>query len=390
MTKMKFETAAQTAERLGVNIRTIQKWAKNGNLKGAEKCGRDWMIPADAVFGQSVAHVDGETEFMPFSIAYFENGKGLEYTKTIKNETERKIALGEYYYHKGECEKAVEILEEFLDCEIADYRMTALVICTFSYMAMGHSHLAKMAVNSIGKNLEELKEIYSSKEAEAKEVFTSSLVSTLLHFSFYRIPSLENHVGFLEDGAKLLALYTVAYQAYLNKDYSRAYGIAEASLLISPQKFPIAYIHINIIAAICLVNLSETEEAKRHLKTAWKLAFEDRFYQPFAEHHTVLHGLLENYLKKEFPEDYGKIIEIAKNYGKSWRKVHNELMQKTVADNLTTTEFIVATLYYRNWRIKEIAVHMHLSEKTIKNYLQIVYQKLGINDKKGLKEFMLS
>lgn len=36
MKKMKFETAIKTAERLGVNIRTVQKWAKLGKLEGAD------------------------------------------------------------------------------------------------------------------------------------------------------------------------------------------------------------------------------------------------------------------------------------------------------------------------------------------------------------------
>lgn len=33
---MKFETAIKTAERLGVNIRTVQKWAKLGKLEGED------------------------------------------------------------------------------------------------------------------------------------------------------------------------------------------------------------------------------------------------------------------------------------------------------------------------------------------------------------------
>lgn len=138
------------------------------------------------------------------------------------------------------------------------------------------------------------------------------------------------------------------------------------------------------------MGLTRVRAAKEHLKIAWELAKKDGFYQPFAEHHSVLHGLLESYIKKEHPEEFAVIIELAKNYGKSWRSVHNETMNKTVADNLTTTEFVVATLYYRDWRIKEIADHMNLSEKTIKNYLQIIYQKLGINGKKGLEEFMMN
>lgn len=42
---MNFESATDAAKRLQVNVRTIQKWAKEGKIEGAKKVGRDWMIP---------------------------------------------------------------------------------------------------------------------------------------------------------------------------------------------------------------------------------------------------------------------------------------------------------------------------------------------------------
>lgn len=46
MFNMQFENAQQAAVRLGVTVRAIQKWAKEGRLPGAEKVGREWLIPA--------------------------------------------------------------------------------------------------------------------------------------------------------------------------------------------------------------------------------------------------------------------------------------------------------------------------------------------------------
>lgn len=386
---MKFETASVAAERLGVNIRTVQKWAKLGKLEGAEKIGRDWMIPENASPSEQT-NESGESVFLPFASGNFVSGGGLEFIKSIEGEDERDIALGEYYYHKGECEKAVEILEKYLDSPIHDEQLTATLICFFAYLSLGHKHQAHLAINSMEKQLVKFYNMEMSDEIKAKGVFVCSMLSTLLHFSSDRIPRLENYVNHLHEGIKALSLYAIAYKAYLEKDYSRAYGIGEAALIVCPQNYVIARIHIHIISAVSLMGLTRVRAAKEHLKIAWELAKKDGFYQPFAEHHSVLHGLLESYIKKEHPEEFAVIIELAKNYGKSWRSVHNETMNKTVADNLTTTEFVVATLYYRDWRIKEIADHMNLSEKTIKNYLQIIYQKLGINGKKGLEEFMMN
>lgn len=384
---MKFETAKKAAERLGVTVRTVQKWAASGKLTGAYKSGRDWLIPCVAEAPEKSEHSRGV--FLPFSSAYCGKGNALDFINEIENEDERKIALGEYYYHQGECEKAVEILEDYLNSDTPNYRFAATLICIFAYLSRNHKHQAQFAIHSIDSQLRNFYNKENGGSIAAKGVFVSSLLSTLLHFSDDRIPPVENYIEHLASGTRVIALYAAAYQAYLKKDYSRAYGIAEATLLICYREYTIAFIYLHIIAAVSLINLSQTQAAKEHIKKAWEYAEKDRFYEPFAEHHAVLQGLLENYIKKQHPEEFKEIIEMARTYGKGWRAVHNELAQKTVADNLTTTEFVIAMLFYRNWRIKEIAAHMDLSERTIKNYLQIIYQKLGINGKKGLEKFMI-
>ena len=146
---MNYETAAQTAIRLGVNIRTVQKWAKQGKLEGAEKTGRDWMIPEGASpVTKTAASQQKRGVFLPFATAYFPFGEAQKFIEAIEDEDERKIAQGEYYYHKGECEKAVVILEEYLDSPIYNYRFAASIICFFSYLSLGHKHQEQFTVHS--------------------------------------------------------------------------------------------------------------------------------------------------------------------------------------------------------------------------------------------------
>ena len=44
---MNFETTQQAADRLGISIHTVRKWAKEDRIPGAVRNGRSWMIPAD-------------------------------------------------------------------------------------------------------------------------------------------------------------------------------------------------------------------------------------------------------------------------------------------------------------------------------------------------------
>ena len=42
-------TVRETAERWGINTRTVQTMCNDGRIAGAQKFGKAWAIPADAV-----------------------------------------------------------------------------------------------------------------------------------------------------------------------------------------------------------------------------------------------------------------------------------------------------------------------------------------------------
>ena len=42
------DTTANVANRIGVSLRTLQLWCATGRVPGAQKIGRDWLIPDDA------------------------------------------------------------------------------------------------------------------------------------------------------------------------------------------------------------------------------------------------------------------------------------------------------------------------------------------------------
>ena len=44
----KYMTVAQAAETWGISQPRIRQWLADGRIKGAQKVGRDWLIPASA------------------------------------------------------------------------------------------------------------------------------------------------------------------------------------------------------------------------------------------------------------------------------------------------------------------------------------------------------
>ena len=99
--------------------------------------------------------------------------------------------------------------------------------------------------------------------------------------------------------------------------------------------------------------------------------------------------MLESVIKTDWPDDFKRIIDITYRFSAGWRRIHNPDTGEDVADNLTTTEFAAAMLAARGWTNQEIGEQMNISSNTVKRHLSMAMQKLGINRRQDLKQYML-
>lgn len=392
---MEFELAQAAAERLGVGVRTVQKWAKEGKLPGAIKVGRDWQIPIGVTETNDMTEAATDKKQsslrmpMPLLNSAFPVGGCRAYIETIKDPDERNLALGEYYYFSGHAETAAKITGSYLDHEDAVVRSSAELINSFANLTCNHMHLARFSIGLLQEQLKANVEKAQTREEKAMGIFASAATAVLFHLPMPEIDVSTDMLRYLPEGHRIFVCYVLAHKAYLEQDYSRALGIADTALLISSDTYPIATIYVHLMAAVALMNLMRVEEAKERFMKAWEIARPDHLFEAFVEHHGLLHGLIEVMLKKDYPEEYQQIVDKAFVFGVGWRKIHNPEMNHDVADNLTTIEFTIAMLYNRGWTVKEIAAHMEMSDRTINNRIQIIYAKLGITSKKELGQFML-
>ncbi len=387
---MDFETVKQAALRLGCTERAVQKWAKMGKIPYAYKDGRDWKIPANAVKPNEACAENQEYLNEPYPIIHkYKYGEVLEYIDSISNYDDKQMALSEYYYFTGEFKKSCIITEPYLTSDNPMLSTVASIFNLFSNLAQGHITKTYYA----GENMRNLFEIYSaqdqSQEVKTIAIFSSAILKTQLHLPQGEVPEMIGVMKYLDEGLRLFACYLAAYNEYFKKDFSKSLGIAEAALNLSVDLYPIPIIYINLISAIDFINLRQEEKAVEYVEKAWELAEKDGFIMPFVEHYSLMQGLIERYFKKAHPNAYTRITAIAKAYNEAWYHIYNVKNENTVATSLSQIEFTVAMLYSRNWRAKEIAAHLDLSERTIMNYITIVYDKLGINGKKELEKFML-
>lgn len=102
-----------------------------------------------------------------------------------------------------------------------------------------------------------------------------------------------------------------------------------------------------------------------------------------------MQGLIGICFRDDYPEEHKRIDAITYAFSSGWRKIHNPDTNHDVADNLSTIEFTIAMLYSRDWTALDIGEHLGISERTVYNNIDVIYQKLGISGKKQLNQFML-
>ena len=79
---MKYLSGSEAAALMGITVRRVQQMCKNGEIPGAIKNGRAWMIPINAVKGDNLDNdmLSEKKKALPIGISDF------------------KLAVTEYYY----------------------------------------------------------------------------------------------------------------------------------------------------------------------------------------------------------------------------------------------------------------------------------------------------
>ncbi|MBM6919125.1 LuxR C-terminal-related transcriptional regulator [Intestinimonas butyriciproducens] len=399
---MDYITIQQAAEKWNISLPLAQQYCAEGCIPGAQKIGTDWAIPASAPNPADVPKEKSPIPItnpqeevppphpipMPLLSSPFVPGHCKEYVERIQDAHVRNIAWAEYYYFSGQPEEAAKIAELYLSHDELSLRLSACLIYTYANLSIGQIQRAKHTLAQIQNTLTSQEQL--SPQLQATAVFAITTASVLLHLPLPSgLISLKEHLRLLPPGLRMFALYVQAHQTYLEGEYGKSIGIVETAFALEGQQYPIPSIYLHLVAVMDYMSLKQPEHAQAHLLAAWKLAQPDDLIEGFGEHHGLLGGMLEAVLKKDWPEDFRRIIAITYRFSAGWRKVHNPETGHPVADNLTTTEFAAAMLAARGWTNQEIAGHLGISPNTVKQYISTALQKLNIKQRKDLKQYML-
>ena len=324
----------------------------------------------------------GSLSIMPLVSLAFEPGKAKMAIKAITDADVREMAWVEHCLFTGNAEDAADRAKPFLTHRDTALRLSSHIIYCISCVTLGR-------VDESQKILEELEAINSGKKVPLTGDYCADVVRILLHLPEKNHENLDKIPSELPEGARYFLCYVLALREYLRGEHARAEGIASAALTLNEKRYTIPEIYLHVISTISLMRLGRTEEAAAHFIAAWDLAQPDGFFSPFAEHYVLLSGLNKKLIKPELQEKYLEISKYADRYFSNWITIHNSNTDQIVAPGLTKMESTVATLFSRGWSVKEIANHLDVSTNTVKQHLSETYQKLGVNKREQLRDYLL-
>ncbi len=178
-------------------------------------------------------------------------------------------------------------------------------------------------------------------------------------------------------------------QVYLAQGaYTKVIGKSEQLLAACEgMHYALVAMHIRIQTAAAYEQLSKRTQAAEMLKKALCDAQPDQIFLPFIENYRYLHLLLERFAAENSSEaDFlSQLNQIGHAYEQRRQSLCKQSAQPAALTSLTQREYEIVTLMEKRLSNREIAEKLFLSEGSVKQYINQIYSKLGIEGDTRIK-----
>ena len=303
---------------------------------------------------------------------------------SLSDEEERTVALAAHHYFQAKYEDAARESQRFLNSPCPEIRASALLLHGMANVGLGNAELVRADFAALTQAAGQPED---GKMAAVYDALRY-LLSVFFHTDGEIEPLREEHTALLPDGTRLYLLYAVAHALYLQKRYQEALGVARSALMMAAGRFPSVCVYLNLVGSMVASNLYDAGLAAEFFHRAWQIARKEDYIQPFVEHHGLLQGQIEKYIRDTQPEQYSRIAEKVMAFSRGWMKIHNPDSVNKVTDRLTPYEFSIAMMAVRGKSYQEIADNMHISINTVKFHLSGIYQKVEVSNRRELENYL--
>ncbi len=408
-------TAQEAAIKWNVSLRRVQDYCKNGKIEGAERFGLNWMIPADArkpVDGRSKAakttaapqrKLLRKSPFLDMTDLYSESGTADKCIEELAyNRETQALFAAAITYSRGEIDKVYEQAQHFLKNHNGFYAIISGGIL-LSLVAMWKGDLAlwnkaRQYITNAPCNNDVDRDIVALSLAAADSAIrdTTSFPKWFMRGCFDNLPRDAHpaarvyYIKFLLIAAQALAMGNIELEGINGLGLMKTLPFLMEPMIsqMVVDKVLLAEIYLRLLCGIACHQSGDDETAIIHIDKAIKDCLADGLYGPLVEHRRQLGTFLDDRIALIDANALKKVKELHKQLHTGWTKLHNAILKKTVAANLSPREREVARFVAYGLSDSQIAGRLYISESSVKALVRSANNKTGVEKRKQLIDFV--
>ncbi len=408
-------TAKEAATKWDVSLRRVQDYCKNGKIEGAERFGLNWMIPADAekpVDRRSRAakttaapqrKLLRKSPFLDMTDLYSKPGSADKAIEELSyNKETQALFAAAISYSRGEIDKVYEQAQSFLKNHNGFYAVISGGIL-LSLVAMWKGDLAlwneaRHYITSAPCNNDVDRDIVALSLAAADSAIrdTTSFPKWFMRGCFDNLPKDAHpaarvyYIKFLFIAAQALAMGKIEFEDIQGLGLMKTLPFIMEPMIsqMVADKVLLAEIYLRLLCGIACHQSGDEDTAINHIDKAIRLCLADGLYGPLVEHRRQLGTFLDDRIALIDAKALKRVKELHKQLHTGWTKLHNAILKKTVAANLSPREREVARFVAYGLSDSQIADRLYISESTVRALVRSAKNKTGVEKRKEFFDFV--
>lgn len=410
---MQYIDVRKAAENWGLTVRRVQDLCRSNAIDGAQRWGRDWMIPIDAprpadrrrkaVEQQQkpVLQLPKQTASLIITDLYREPGSADKVVHSLQDrQVAQKLFCSQLAFCRGQLEDSCRLAQELLEGPCGhNVQIGCGLMFAMDAIYKGDSRLWQQAKRTIADA-----PCHKDGQLQARDFWLAVMDSEIRETNTFPQWFTRGCFDILPaDAYPAVRYYYLRYLSVLCHEFAvghRGTPDAQAMMQMLPRigepllsqtrkiGSVVSEIYLRLICAEAYQDLGQRELATEHLDAAIALALPDKLYMILAEHYRQLDFLMENRLQAVDSAAAAAVKNLHKQYIAGWTKLHNAELGRLVSTELTTREREVAKHAAFGLSNKGIAQRLNISVNTVKQSLRSAMDKTGVDRRSDLFRYL--
>ncbi len=401
---MEYVNARTLAQKWGVTVRRAQDLCRAGQVQGAVRWGREWMIPADAPRPADrrrngrpePVQMPGSCPSVAFSRLYSQPGTAEAVAASLGAlPIAQELMRCQMDYCRGDAQGVVQRLKALMDRELCFHaRIGCALLLSRCAMYLGNLKLWNQARSELLET-----PCPTDNQTEQLAYYLAALESGLYEIANFPAWFRSGRFDCLSSDAYPLARFYYTKYLYVIC-HERALGQGAQAMEVLPLVAEpliseaachgslIEEVYLRLLCAIAYHDTAQDAHACFHIDRAIALAAPDGLWLLLAEFRGWLGMLMDERLALAGGDGLATVRTLSKQLRSGWTHLHNTVLGRTVSASLTNREREVAKQAAYGLSNKEIAQRLGISVNAVKQILRSAMDKTGVQSRNELYRYI--